>query len=90
MTKKHFIALADAVKSMPVRPMRINGVDVPAILFQDVVDYLADFCERENRTFNRQRWFDYIEGLCGPNGGRAPLVNAIAEAGKNPPRDSRP
>jgi hypothetical protein len=60
MTKKHFIALADAI--------RINGLGT---MFTDyVVDVLADFCQTQNRNFNRERWIAYIKGECGPNGGK--------------------
>lgn len=33
------------------------------------VERLADLCRAENPAFNRERWFDYIKGECGPSGG---------------------
>ena len=55
MSKKHFIALANTVKTMQ--------------LSQDQIAALANFCAAQNPNFNRQRWLDYIAGHCGPNGG---------------------
>lgn len=31
---------------------------------------LAEFCQSRNPNFNRKRWLDYIDGKCGPNGGK--------------------
>lgn len=56
MTKKHFIELADEV-----RPYRDNRA---------MLEVLARFCKRQNSAFNKQRWLDYIDGKCGPNGGK--------------------
>jgi hypothetical protein len=57
MSKKHFIALADAIKNSRV-PFSGSHIEV-----------LAQFCHEQNRKFNTERWIDYIAGLCGPNGG---------------------
>jgi len=56
MTKQHFIALADAIRAA-------GTFTAPQI------EALAEFCEFQNPRFNRQRWLDYIDGKCGPNGG---------------------
>lgn len=72
MSKKHFIALADAIRSLSVFTFSNQGasnVVVPMFRYQDVVDSLANFCVSQNGNFNRQRWLDYIAGECGPNGG---------------------
>lgn len=59
MTKKHFIALADAIKNG-------NG----GSMFEPVhLHFLADFCASQNPRFNRSRWLDYIAGKCGKGGG---------------------
>ena len=65
MSKKHFIALADALRS--IKP----GDDCTAMMAQwrFTVDTLADLCARENSAFNRQRFIGYIMGECGPSGG---------------------
>lgn len=55
MTKKHFIALADAIKD--------KNVPIP------ILEALADFCQQQNPRFNRNRWYGYIRGSNGPNGG---------------------
>jgi len=58
MSKKHFIALADAIR-------------LAAVPFLDAqIEELADFCQSQNNQFNRERWLDYIAGKCGPNGGK--------------------
>lgn len=57
LTKKHFIALADAVRTC-----------VPTLELAQL-DVLADFCQAQNPAFNRFRWLGYIAGECGPNGG---------------------
>ena len=55
MTKKHFIALADALRG--------------AELNQDVLDRLCSFMAQQNAGFMRSRWLAYFKGQCGPNGG---------------------
>lgn len=67
MTKKHFIMLADALRRE--RPgdhwdpnKRVQWeLDVKAV---------ADVCKRVNCRFDRDRFIGYINGECGPNGGR--------------------
>jgi hypothetical protein len=62
MSKKHFIALADAIR-------RAN--EDPMVQFQpSQLDVLANFCKSVNPAFKYDRWIDYINGECGPNGGK--------------------
>lgn len=63
--KKHFIALADIIKTH-------NPIyDAPENRFNDAqIQTLAEFCEMSNPRFNRERWLAYIAGECGPNGGK--------------------
>ena len=56
MSKKHFIALADALR----------GAD----LSQEVLDRLCQFMQNQNSSFMRGRWLAYLKGECGPNGGK--------------------
>ena len=56
MTKKTFIALAEAVRS--------NGS-----FTQAQIEVLADFCQSQNPRFMRGRWIGYIKGENGSNGG---------------------
>jgi hypothetical protein len=65
MTKKHFIALADKVKYAN----RYVTNDGNSVFGPMALKFLADFCEDQNNSFKRERWFDYIRGDCGPNGG---------------------
>jgi hypothetical protein len=65
MTKKHFIALANVMR-------RLNGnyYESNEEQFVDTVSDLADFCTEQNPRFNRERWIAYINGECGPSGGK--------------------
>lgn len=56
MTKKHFVKLADAVRG---KGFTKNQLEI-----------LADFCKGENPNFKKDLWLDYIDGLCGPSGGK--------------------
>lgn len=65
MTKKHFIALADSIKEHN----RLACTPDDSRFTAYHLETLAEFCKRANMNFNRDRWFDYINGECGPNGG---------------------
>lgn len=58
MSKKDFIALADAL-----RPLgnRIDG---------DIKNALCRFMRSQNQNFKEDRWLNYLAGECGPSGGR--------------------
>lgn len=65
MTKKHFIALADAIRA------HNRGVPDTAEEFGEAhIEALADFCEAQNPRFQRGLWLAYVAGECGPNGGK--------------------
>jgi hypothetical protein len=61
MSKKHFIALADMIR-------KINSADAVAYelfsirrTFSEVqINLLADFCQSQNKHFDREKWIDYI------------------------------
>lgn len=57
MSKKHFIALADF--------LHCNDK-----FSQEHIEALATFCQTQNPNFKRERWIAYINGQCGPNGGK--------------------
>ena len=67
MSKQHFIALADMVR----RTFDLNSTEDFKATGQvpKEVSALADFCQSQNHRFNRARWYGYIYGICGPNGG---------------------
>lgn len=76
MSKKHFIALADLLRhNKPVglkdeTGQFAEGRDIGRMaMWARMVEVLADFCQEQNHQFNRERWLDYIDGKCGPNGG---------------------
>lgn len=81
MTKKHFIALADAMRTTkPESEIDIMGVassEYTAELAQwkQDVNIIALVCASHNPQFNRERWLAYIAGECGPNGG--PITGGI-------------
>jgi len=54
MTKKHFISLADFIRSYQCSD---NPKLQPA-----QIEMLASFCRQHNPNFNRERWLDYIAG----------------------------
>lgn len=56
MTKKDFIALADALRGLEVS--------------EEVLQVLCNFMRAENATFMEGRWRAYLAGECGPNGGK--------------------
>jgi hypothetical protein len=63
MSKKHFIALANAIRDH-------NKVVLSHDKFNERhLETLAQFCRAMNPAFDRERWLDYIAGECGPNGG---------------------
>ncbi len=65
MTKKHFIRLADQIRNYN------QDIDTVGCEFTPMhIDFLADFCQSQNPNFNRQLWLDYIDGKCGPSGGK--------------------
>ena len=63
MTKKHFIALADAIRehNKYYQGSQFNTCQL---------ETLAGYCGRQNANFNRELWLDYIAGKCGPRGGK--------------------
>lgn len=67
MTKKHFIALADAIRKFNLTAKE-NGFGIGFTAMQ--TDALADFCASQNRHFKRERWLGYIAGTNGKNGGK--------------------
>lgn len=76
MTKKHLIALADVVRDLRpppiIGPRGFRGADQRLGAhrqWKGTIETLADFCASQNNHFDRQRWLDYIDGKCGPNGG---------------------
>ncbi len=65
MTKKHFIALADRIRDFQEYA---DEYGYPRFHQQHIMT-LANFCATSNPRFNRERWLNYVNGECGPNGG---------------------
>ena len=73
MSKKDYIAIADALKS-PVSIAHDGNKNEPldigyAAAVEHITSALAKVFAADNAAFNAGRWFDYLHGLCGPNGG---------------------
>lgn len=66
MTKKHFIALADAFRSE--KPGE-NWDPNKRVQWELDVKAVANVCAQFNPRFNRERWLGYIAGTNGKNGG---------------------
>ncbi len=70
MTKQNFIALADSI-------IAHDRVSTARQKFtQEQLEALANFCEDQNGSFNRARWFGYIAGESGPSGGKVKAAPA--------------
>ena len=63
MTKKYFIALADAIRGHNANCEHRKPFD------EGHLDTLERFCRDFNPNFMPARWHGYIHGECGPNGG---------------------
>ncbi len=63
MSKKDFIALADAMRTVAPND------NVENVSWEQVVQTLVHFCYQQNSAFKEDRWRDYLAGECGPNGG---------------------
>jgi hypothetical protein len=66
MSKKDFIALADAIRE---HNEQVHCGHSASVFDGEHISTLADFCATMNPLFKRDRWLDYIAGNCGPNGG---------------------
>jgi hypothetical protein len=70
MTKKHFIALADAMRRCRPDQSDSNEYQRTALTqWQTDLRHVANFCQGQNPNFNYDRWMGYVSGTCGPNGG---------------------
>lgn len=65
MSKKQFIALADAIRAFDGERHKGEGRFSVSQLWA-----LAAFCQKQNPNFDRDRWLGYIAGENGPNGGK--------------------
>lgn len=74
MRKKDSIALADAVRLIEFSFLQDSHDDRESIEVAAAIanarSHLADFCAGQSPCFERERWLDYIDGKCAPNGGK--------------------
>lgn len=59
MNKKQLIAFAQTIK------------DNRSHFSAAAIACLAHFCTNQNPAFKRDRWLGFINGTCGPNGGKS-------------------
>lgn len=65
MSEKNFVDLADTL-----REVKENSKGA-VVSWEELLEELVRFCKRQNPRFDEERWLDYLEGSCGPSGGRA-------------------
>jgi hypothetical protein len=71
MTKKNFIALADALQMHNTAKRNVFGKNAERMCFNiEQLATLADFCQSQNPNFNSERWLGYIAGTNGKNGSK--------------------
>jgi hypothetical protein len=66
MTKKHFIELAEWIKSFNANEECHRGQPFT----ERQIEMLSEFCKNQNGNFNKSLWLSYIKGECGVNGGK--------------------
>ena len=82
MTKKDYVAIADALAPAYRQAEEaaqqtdtgglgelIARADGRFAGLSEAVETLANVFANDNGKFNRSRWFNYLRGECGPNGG---------------------
>ena len=73
MSKKDFIALADALKAVKPGPRECftsaSNHEQALHTWGQCVDRVADVCQYGNPNFMKGRWLGYIAGTNGPSGG---------------------
>lgn len=84
MSKKDFIALADALR--PVLDGVYTNRDIR------ILDALCAFMRGQNPNFMESRWRDYLAGECGPSGGKVKKasVSSIHHTSANAPKTGEP
>lgn len=70
MIQKHFIALADAIKTHNLRMRQVFANPDRMSFNTEHLYVLASFCKAQNPKFKRNVWLDYVAGRCGSLGGK--------------------
>lgn len=72
MTKKDYIAIADALRDILLHgPIAVHETGKPTRTIQgDITNALCSVFRADNPAFKENRWRDYLAGKCGKNGGR--------------------
>lgn len=73
MTKQDFIALADTLRAE--RP-NMNWNKNKHVQWSLDCHAVARVCQQQSGRFNKERWWGYLRGECGPNGGKISGVRA--------------
>ncbi len=70
MSKKDFIALADAFIATRPSEQDVQMLTGEYQQWKRDRSHIADVCIAANPRFDYHRWISYIDGECGPNGGK--------------------
>jgi len=81
MSKKDYIAIADALKPLVQNAQRtlenlsvssgteFDHANATVSAFEEAAEAIANVFAADSPAFKRDRWFSYLRGECGPNGG---------------------
>ena len=70
MTKRHFIALADAIRTHNTSSLKGKYAGTHHQFTDDQIEVLARFCGSQSSKFSESIWTGYAKGECGPSGGK--------------------
>jgi hypothetical protein len=71
MSKKDFIALADRMQGLfACEADTTSDGNTLWVRHEAILDELVKFCKEQNPLFKEARWLAYLNGECGPNGGK--------------------
>jgi len=68
MTKKDYIKIGKALIQVKPNPESV-GAGIEAAMWGTIVDALCRVFREDNSAFKEDRFRDFVNGKCGPNGG---------------------
>jgi hypothetical protein len=66
MTRKEIVRLAELIRYYNVQNTCMGGRAFDTLQ----INMLANFCRESNPQFDRNKWLSFIDGKCGPHGGK--------------------
>jgi hypothetical protein len=67
MTKQDYIKIGQ--KLAEIRPSHVTPESEAGVTWDKVVDGLCKIFREDNSAFKEDRFRDFVNGKCGPNGG---------------------